>query len=285
MKRSTSLNHPACMAVNGDTSTTFEVDPASGNTNCAESGLSDYSAWWAVDLGQDYTVSNITIYRRAGSNGFYRMADLVLKVDNQVCHTFPNRSNKDALMALPEKIDITCDAPIVGRVVRLEKINPGTDSLYYYINICEVQVWGCASGYYGSECITCGHCAANSTCNTVTGQCPRGCLVGWYGQRCDQTSEISDSTTTATTRVVPSLVTIATATTVNSAVTADSTVSFSPHSSFSVKPDEKPATLFLKYSHFFNSDVVQQSRRTDHKRLTASSPGDAGCVLKSVIQR
>ncbi|KAK7484292.1 hypothetical protein BaRGS_00024417, partial [Batillaria attramentaria] len=173
----------ACLAVNGDTNTVTDTG------NCVESGLSDYSAFWAVDLGQNYVVTNITIYRR--KNWPKRMADLELRVDESLCYTFPTHNQVAQLLALPEKIDIQCKPPLTGRVVKLQKVNTDRDSrgtyVYsYLINICEVLVWACGIGTYGPDCSSeCGHCIEGSACNRVTGECPSGsCGNGTYGLHC-----------------------------------------------------------------------------------------------------
>nr|KAG5697614.1 hypothetical protein BaRGS_001039 [Batillaria attramentaria] len=68
------------------------------------------------------------------------MSDVVLKVDDQLCHSFPTHDDMTAVDALPAKIDIQCDPPLTGRTVKLEKVNPQIDDNYYFlINICEVQ--------------------------------------------------------------------------------------------------------------------------------------------------
>ncbi|XP_025108279.1 multiple epidermal growth factor-like domains protein 10 isoform X2 [Pomacea canaliculata] len=67
------------------------------------------------------------------------------------------------------------------------------------INICEVQVWECLDGWYGTGCShTCGNCITNSDCDKTTGQCTScktgfslpnctDCENGWYGNNCVET--------------------------------------------------------------------------------------------------
>nr|KAG5711250.1 hypothetical protein BaRGS_005947 [Batillaria attramentaria] len=50
---------PPCLAVNGDTGTEWNLEPP----NCVHSAQYDYSAWWEVDLGRDYIVQRITVFR------------------------------------------------------------------------------------------------------------------------------------------------------------------------------------------------------------------------------
>ena len=44
----------------------------------------------------------------------------------------------------------------------------------------------CSSGTYGSACKPCGQCKNDVVCDSVSGQCPPGCEIGWSGTRCDQ---------------------------------------------------------------------------------------------------
>ena len=57
------------MAVNGRTSTIYRTVNET-DVNCVHSGVGDINPWWQVDLGQNYSVSNITIYRRESKAAF-----------------------------------------------------------------------------------------------------------------------------------------------------------------------------------------------------------------------
>ena len=66
-------------------------------------------------------------------------------VDGQLCYGFPNSTDRAALDALPEMIHVTCNPPLTGQVVKFERHGQGSVDSYkndYYVNICEVQVWG-----------------------------------------------------------------------------------------------------------------------------------------------
>ena len=60
---------PACVAVNGRTSTIYRT-VSQNDVNCVHSVSNDYEPWWQVDLGQNYSVSSITIYRRGSKVAF-----------------------------------------------------------------------------------------------------------------------------------------------------------------------------------------------------------------------
>ncbi|KAK7101554.1 hypothetical protein V1264_019919 [Littorina saxatilis] len=197
------LSGPGCMAVNGKTDTEFRSLNTS-NPNCVHTGdgSADINDWWQVDLGRNYTVTNITIYRRAGGpeNMQRRMSGIHVEVDSQTCYAFPLLDdNETALLALPEKIDVTCSPPLTGRVVRLQKRGQGSNNQYgaQIINICEVQVWGCRADLYGRTCTRqCGQCKDSAPCDAVTGRCDvcqpnllhplcQECEGSRYGPSCD----------------------------------------------------------------------------------------------------
>ena len=56
---------PACVAVNGRTSPGLRYTRQS-DTNCVHSY--DGHAWWTVDLSQDFTITDITVYGLNGIN-------------------------------------------------------------------------------------------------------------------------------------------------------------------------------------------------------------------------
>ncbi|KAK7102416.1 hypothetical protein V1264_020636 [Littorina saxatilis] len=114
------------------------------------------------------------------------MAGLSVLVDGQLCYSFPNSSDTAALDKLPARIDLTCSPPLTGREVKLQKHGLDTDGQFHFINICEVQVWGCADGIFGSGCSQrCGQCLNSSVCRHDNGFCEQGCSVGYGGILCD----------------------------------------------------------------------------------------------------
>ena len=57
---------PACVAVNGRTAPVFRYTRQT-DTNCLHSNPADSRAWWQVDLGQDFTITDITVYNVNGT--------------------------------------------------------------------------------------------------------------------------------------------------------------------------------------------------------------------------
>ena len=74
------------------------------------------------------------------------MAGISIYVDGQLCHSFANSRDtsvlQNALRNLPERIDVTCTAPLTGRVVKIQKDGVDRGIYFNFINICEVQNWG-----------------------------------------------------------------------------------------------------------------------------------------------
>ncbi|KAL8602872.1 hypothetical protein ACOMHN_050144 [Nucella lapillus] len=58
------LSPPACGAVNGRMMTKYRTVNQS-QPNCVHTDNEDYSSWWRVDLKRPYTITGVTIYRRA----------------------------------------------------------------------------------------------------------------------------------------------------------------------------------------------------------------------------
>lgn len=54
---------PACLAVNGNTATTF-ITADKDNPACVHTADNDYYPYWEVDLGGQYPISSITVYGR-----------------------------------------------------------------------------------------------------------------------------------------------------------------------------------------------------------------------------
>ncbi|PVD25033.1 hypothetical protein C0Q70_15530 [Pomacea canaliculata] len=190
---------PPCLAVNGNTGTTFRpISDYPDSPNCVHTRPEYNTSWW-VDLGTIYPVSRITIYNRDTNSDRIRGARIY--VDNQPCYTFPYNN-------FPLKIEVTCNIPTRGRTVTLVKENS-------FLNFCEFQVWGrfgptcdqlcrckenatcdqyygycsngCEDGFYGLSCNQTCHCKDNSACDFTTGRCPDGCQSGWMGLSCNTT--------------------------------------------------------------------------------------------------
>ena len=73
----------ASYAVNGITGTTFSGPGYTSDTtlwNCVHTDPKVASSYWLVDLGQDYAIRDVTIYRRSGSMGLCFLLVVVLVI-------------------------------------------------------------------------------------------------------------------------------------------------------------------------------------------------------------
>ncbi|KAK7486580.1 hypothetical protein BaRGS_00022246 [Batillaria attramentaria] len=68
--------------------------------------------------------------------------------------------------------------PIKGQIIKFEK-------KLGFVTLCELQVDGCALGYYGGRCDSlCGKGCVNNNCNRQDGSCT--CLTGWTSPKCTE---------------------------------------------------------------------------------------------------
>ncbi|XP_076469676.1 uncharacterized protein LOC143300006 [Babylonia areolata] len=181
----------ACLAVDGLWNDTvdstqdpllFNVSSLHSNTGgngsgCMRCDFADYGGWWQVDLGQNYTVSELTVY---SDNPTSSLHDLHVQVDGHLCHVIDHvhhnlstNVTSDGNGTHGNTLAVRCTQPLRGSVVRFSKpaTPPGT-TFSPDIHLCEVAVWACKAGYYGDACdLPCrGHCYDN-TCDPVNGSC------------------------------------------------------------------------------------------------------------------
>nr|AJA37848.1 fucolectin-related molecule [Littorina littorea] len=174
----------ASYAVNGITGTTFSAPDYTNDStqwNCIHTGDTDWSPYWQVDLGKEYTVDSVIIYRRGGGPGKARMVGVTVTVDDNLCKTISYADATD------EKMSVICSNPTPrGRFLNITRRGNLYDP---YINLCEVQVWVCKPGYYGFGCTSkCSEgCSGEMTdCDIDNGFCTNGCDDGWYTATCSQ---------------------------------------------------------------------------------------------------
>ncbi|KAK7481787.1 hypothetical protein BaRGS_00026934 [Batillaria attramentaria] len=173
-------------AINGNNDTKFQV--SSSHQNCIHTDRGDRTPLWWVDMLKQYTVYWIRLFVRSGQK--HRMTHLHVTLDQQPVY--------DSGSEIPSGsyIDIHANnrLPCKGRNLTIGR----TAASDHFINICEVRVWECADGYYGTDCqYTCGHCEGGATCDKVTGHCTScdsgyqmplcECSDGRYGENCSST--------------------------------------------------------------------------------------------------
>ncbi|XP_069126725.1 fucolectin-4-like isoform X2 [Argopecten irradians] len=140
------------------------------NTNvysdcCTHTGPNTEEAWWRVDLGELMTVNQITIYYRDPFQ--YRFAGYYLylsnttdsPIDGVLCYKDQSRNRADVQLV------VTHECPYVARYVTVYNYRNDTKRHSWYsdesfLELCEVQVYGCPIGMYGD-----GDC--NSRCSAA----------------------------------------------------------------------------------------------------------------------
>ncbi|XP_071091127.1 pentraxin fusion protein-like [Haliotis cracherodii] len=133
------LHQVAANAVDGSHGTNMD------NGVCSHTNFGDMSPWFVVDLLGQHSVHNVTIYNRGDCCG-ERLHDFVIQVYVQNpsrCLSAAFSICKNYTGTFGSVGNIACDAPVLGRFIRLwkPKIRNGEDVL----NFCELEVYGVQS--------------------------------------------------------------------------------------------------------------------------------------------
>ncbi|XP_033729633.1 platelet endothelial aggregation receptor 1-like [Pecten maximus] len=162
-------------------------------SNCCAHTLNGFQkAWWRVDLGELVTINRIKIYYR--DNNQERLAGYQLYVSNTTT------SPRDGVLCYEDtssirsavKLVATHQCPYIGQYVTMYNYRNNTPRYSWYsdeafLELCEVQVFGCQVGRYGEgncndQCP--GNCYGGN-CDSTTGACFY-CITDKYGNTCDQ---------------------------------------------------------------------------------------------------
>ncbi|XP_021378868.1 multiple epidermal growth factor-like domains protein 10 isoform X2 [Mizuhopecten yessoensis] len=147
-------------------------------THCFVSANSQIStAWWMGDIGHVSRIINIDIQFREGTG---RQKGYFLYVSNssswtngKLCY---HDNNPDVVPDVIQNKTCELDGRYVMVVIH-------SDS-YAFVEICEIDVYGCRSKFYGEKCEF--PCYCKQGCNVTSGICDTPeCLPGWKGMRCD----------------------------------------------------------------------------------------------------
>ncbi|CAG2245411.1 unnamed protein product [Mytilus edulis] len=133
----------------------FENDPV-GGPFCASTLSNEANYWWAIDLGQEYTINMITLYNREDCCD-YRLTDFQLFIYNPSINTWTYYDQQQGQLcfyqavAAPSVLTIACNQLIRGRFIKLYKKHhyfPLRDAL----TLCEVEVFADQTPYKGLYC-------------------------------------------------------------------------------------------------------------------------------------
>lgn len=166
---STYENYNTARAHDGSLLTTEEY--------CAITDTKSNIAWLQVDLWKLFSIKNVRIFYRKQENWHqYRFRQFYLDVSNSPatdtitsqrtrCYT----DNTTAPNLPPNIIDIPCKQTaryvIVETTYDAPEDNPTTGAI---LEICEIEVYGCEIGHYGSGCRCCEGC---QECDVINGTC------------------------------------------------------------------------------------------------------------------
>ncbi|XP_061194979.1 multiple epidermal growth factor-like domains protein 10 [Saccostrea echinata] len=175
-----------------------KTDLSAFGGQCAVSADGHRNATWWVDLTSIHSIHDIRIYYRtdkvkwnAKNNftgrflGFYVYISNTTSIeDGHLCFHDTNYTRS----TIPAVVNLTC--PVHGQYVIYFNKRPqeSTNARYFsrdaHTDLCEVEVYGCNSGFYGYNCsLSC----PNPTCrycDIKDGVC-QGCKPGYQGHQCE----------------------------------------------------------------------------------------------------
>ncbi|XP_060078162.1 uncharacterized protein LOC132557659 [Ylistrum balloti] len=199
------------------------------SNSCTHQADGQEEAWWRVDLQRQVTVEKVQIYYRdegsvwAGWRNRFAGYEIYLSnttVRNREDRCFQDKSenvNQIQSIVTHEECNGTAQYVTIYNT-RNQPKRQNWYSSFAFLELCEVEVYGCESGKYGNRncdhncspnclggvchpssgnclfCVNglygasctevCGHCESKD-CDLDTGNCDT-CLAHWAGQRCDR---------------------------------------------------------------------------------------------------
>ncbi|XP_062590376.1 uncharacterized protein LOC134251989 [Saccostrea cucullata] len=153
--------------------------------SCMHTDVGRSEAWLQIDLGGIFNLKSVKLWYRNERNrgkdkntrrlkGFSILASHLSNVDKRYqCYQDPGNVTLDTVL------EVNCTR--LARYVTIyndQKNDPGG----VFLEICEVEIYGCPRYRYGEDCTRCDTC--NAECD-VTGQCDtHGCKEGYHPSFC-----------------------------------------------------------------------------------------------------
>nr|XP_022311487.1 receptor-type tyrosine-protein phosphatase mu-like isoform X2 [Crassostrea virginica] len=157
-------------------------------------------AWLRIDLKETYSLKSVKFWYREDEPGTRRLPGYSIRVSNDsnvpppwsICYQDTGNNFLDSIL----QNDCERTAQYVWIYQNNTFIGPCP-----VLEICEVQVFGCDTGKYGSNCNkSCEHCHNINHCGIVSGKCDTSgcanknfsppycqeCIPGLYGQHCSK---------------------------------------------------------------------------------------------------
>ncbi|XP_056003127.1 neurogenic locus notch homolog protein 1-like isoform X2 [Ostrea edulis] len=179
------------VAYEGYPNKTVDGDSRQSNyTYCMHTTERQTVAWLRADLGRVYNLRSVKIWYRNDNppHSTKRLQGFSIRLSNTPTHVPSDTCYQDpGDQTLPAVLERECRGAARYVWFYTNRDNGGG----VFLEICEVEIFGCNEGYYGKNCsFVCGHCAENATCDVVDGSCPsKYCEAGWKqtsDRKCNQ---------------------------------------------------------------------------------------------------
>ncbi|XP_062622095.1 scavenger receptor class F member 1-like [Saccostrea cucullata] len=151
-------------------------------------------AWVMVDLRKEYKLQNVVIYYRNERDYTwrpYRFRQYSLQVSSDTLSWNECYKDNTPDSRIPSSIqNITCAR--TARYIRIiTNYDAPEDDQFSergaVLEICEIQIFGCDSNHYGSDCsMECSVNCKRQTCDNAKGSCTYGCNSGFYSEKCEK---------------------------------------------------------------------------------------------------
>nr|XP_022325437.1 receptor-type tyrosine-protein phosphatase F-like isoform X2 [Crassostrea virginica] len=182
-----------------------------GEGSCSHTGSRQTTAWLQIELDKVYNVKEVKFWYRKepGKSGLYNTIRLhyysMLYVDPVTngyvtCH----KDETNFTVPIPMPSTVSCKGETAFIVFYTTQPSP-IDNGQVFLEICEVEIYGCSRNQYGENCTNCSDgcskCDIDNGCvscrERFTGincqlcepgytgdNCDTYCARGWYGQNC-----------------------------------------------------------------------------------------------------
>ncbi|XP_062566495.1 receptor-type tyrosine-protein phosphatase epsilon-like isoform X4 [Saccostrea cucullata] len=182
--------------------------------SCSHTGIRQSVAWLQLDLRKEYNIKYIKFWYRNDRldelQNTIRLHGYFLQYygkNNRWEECYHDTSPINQTIPMPSIVE----CPQKTRYIKFYKNTPSPeDGLEVYLEMCEIEVYGCDVNQYGENCTECVSRCVN--CDIVDGcvRCQSGfagkrcedcepgfsgqncepCLAGWYGYKCSQSCSV-----------------------------------------------------------------------------------------------
>ncbi|XP_048251124.1 receptor-type tyrosine-protein phosphatase T-like [Haliotis rufescens] len=168
----------AAYAVDGNTDSRWDHKSCS-HTNEAVGGTASWQV--LLDDHQVFNISRIRIYLR--NDIWEHNKDMQVLVDGSPCDAVNGTTLDNTLGSVTNPFNVTCTHVIRGNNVTITMSGQ-------FLTLCEVQVFVCSDGWFGSDCDKQCQCQdTTEVCDKETGNCRSGCTAGKQGPGCQKSCE------------------------------------------------------------------------------------------------